>query len=136
MVEESHKEKSGVSETSETDRLRKRVEELESRERQREREEELDKKVERRLGDFQKEQRRQQQKQREEASEKQKKQSAVWAVAIVFVPLLLIFGWPLGPILFGYSIWVAFAIMVIMAIIAAMIRKLATGSYSAGRYFD
>jgi len=136
MVEESHKEKSGVSETSETDRLRKRVEELESRERQREREEELDKKVERRLGDFQKEQRRQQREQQEEASEKQEKQSVVWRVAIVALPLMLIFGWPLGPILFGYSFWVAIAIMVIIAIIAAIIRKSLTGSYSAGRYFD
>jgi len=124
MVEESHKEKSSVSEVSETDRLRKRVEELESRERQREREEELDKKVESRLADFQKQQRQQQQ-QKQQQDEASKKRSAQWIVAIVFVPLMLIFGWPLGPILFGYSIWVALAIMGIMAIIGAIIRKLA-----------
>jgi len=128
MVEESHKEKSGVSEVSETDRLRKRVEELESRERQREREE-FSKKVEGRLADFQIQQRRQQQEQQEEASEKQKNNRRKWIIAVVFAPLLLIFGWPFGQVLFGYSFWVAIAISVILVVILTIIRKLATGSY-------
>jgi len=131
MVEESHKETSGVSEVSETDRLRKRVEELESRERQREREEELDKKVERRLADFQKQHRRQQREQQEEASE-QKKQLVVRRIAIlvVFFPLVFIFGVPFGPILFGYSFWVALAIGFIIVLLHLGFTVLLTGNRS------
>jgi len=129
MVEESHKEKSGVSEVSETDRLRKRVEELESRERQREREDDLDKKVESRLVDFQKQQRQQQQQQKQQQEKASKKRQVQLILAIVGVPLMLIFGWPFGPIFFGYSIWVALAIFATIAVISAIIRKLLIGTY-------
>jgi len=98
MVKESHKEKSSVSEVSETDRLRKRVEELESRERQREREE-FSKKVEGRLADFQIQQRRQQQ------AEQKVTESFWWVLGISAIIVGVVFGaLPLlGVLSFGYS---------------------------------